>query len=1416
MHPYGKLGRAITSCVFVFLIAVSVTATAQTRDLTVDVLVNSTNSTGYNTNSASPGEYQRSPERYLEHLQVPYRVIDVSATSPPDLTQVPLIIAGHRGLNLSTAWQQAIQTAVQGGTGFVNLDWDTAIGTNSHIQAIFGATGSTSGTAGTSITVPAAVLSDGATPHYITALQSRWPVANPASAFPADLVYSFHQDDNGAQGTATCTLLTNGHGTVLAKIGSDPLLTVTTFGSGRAVHFGTYDYLRADRFGFVMGIDDLFWRSLVWAARKPFVLRGYPRYFAIQQDDPADGWSTRVNDMFNTSLTGTVAADGTGGPWKVTGMFQESDSDLNPGSQERQLLINYVNAGNLKLVPHTNTGGSGGDLYWTGQNSSQLTDSQWLANLNNLAVVKQGAGPNGSFNGTSDVLTFGAAMVPHFWDLSNNTGADMWNTLGIRYITEIQQPGVYYSGPCKTPAQRLQGKHPFRVYEQPPTNCNPNEIYSVYWADDYTVGSRAGLAAKTFFGFATQLQGAGYPAADARWPQVPQGITPALGLENWQAYTWRFWSSMAPVQIYNHDGGSMANSTTQERQGLISSLSPWLASRGVRHLFMEDMGAYLRARTKSTLTTGSVSPSTITLNFTGSATDANGAIVATNVLVFYGNDEGTSVNVPGFSNGTSVSFPNVTPPSLALSQNSLNFAGVPGGSNPPPQQVTVSNGGAGTLNWTASSSASWLSVSPGSGTNTGPLMISVNLSGLAQGTYTGTITVSASGATDSPQPITVTLVVSPAKLGVSPTSMTFSGFLGQPDPAAKPLTISNLGGGTINWSATTTGSFLSLSSTAGAAPSTTNVQASISGLGMGTYSGSVTVTGPGAQSSPQTVPVTLNVSGLLMSSNFSDGTMQGWAISPLGKAQNWTVANSAIQYNGGGHTQIYAGDGAWANYDLQVAVKLATLSDYPGGIRGRVNPNSGASYALWLYPNEKLIKLYRTVAWNIDSGFTLLGQASFTFDTASFHTFELLFNGSAITALVDGNSLISVTDNVLPSGMVALDTSNQVITFTNITVSSLVSNSDTMSSSASSLSYTAPVGGANPPAQSFTLNSSGGVLAWTAKNTASWLTLTPTSGNTGTSISASVNTGGLAVGTYNDTITAVSKGAQNSPVTISVQLTVAAQPTILAASPSSLNFFGATTLNPASQNTTVSNAGSGVMNWTGSTDSTWLSASPTSGAAPTTISVTANSSSLAVGQYNGNLILSSTGATNTPLNVPVSLYVGTLLFSDNFSSGNSNNWLISPLGHAADWSVVNGFFTYDGAGPTQAYTGSQGWTDYSFSADFKLSTTSNYPGGIRARLNLTTGAGYAVWFYPGSGFVRLYSVGQWNIDAGFATLAQAPLTFDTNIHNVRIDLKGSTITVYYDNKQIIQVTDATYASGGVAFDVSSQPIQYTNARVTSF
>jgi hypothetical protein len=675
-------------------------AAAQT-DLTVDVLINSTNTQGYHS-TAPVGEYQRYPERYLEHLQVPYRVIDVSQTPPasaPGLATTPLIIAGHQGLNLTSAWQQAIINAVQSGAGFVNLDWDTAIGSDAHMQAFFGCASSAAGTPGTAITLPATFLPDGASPHYITGLQKRFPIGNPGSD-SGDLVYQFHQDDNTVLNTATSTICldSQGHaapgGTVLARIGNDALLTVTTFGSGNAVSFGTYDYLRADRFGFVMGLDDLFWRSLVWAARKPFVMRGHPRFFAVQEDDTVGGWGTRVQEMFNTTFTGNSTPEvlldkstiNLGGPWKVTGNIITNDSDFTPGTAARQTVLDLVNAVTsfLRVTPQAVTGTTGGDLFWTcpcpPSSGGPLSDSNWTKNFNALTVFQIGNGPTGSNNGGNDSLSFAAHFTPHFWDLSDNTGTDL-HSLGFRYITEIQQPNAYYNQPPpgKTPLQRLPGVRPFRLYEQPPAGhpvANPNELWSVYWADNYTVHSTVleSSAPVSFFGFATQLQGMSYPTYFAVWPNSPS-IPDATALENWQAYIWRFWSGMAPVQIYTQDPGTGPAQAT-ERQSFIKTLSAWMGTNGANenvNVFMDDLGAYLQARTQSTLASASLDTSgtnpSLTMTLTGNATDGVGNATNTYALIFLKDDDGNLVTVPGFSSSQSPFTTNpITLPALPVVQ----------------------------------------------------------------------------------------------------------------------------------------------------------------------------------------------------------------------------------------------------------------------------------------------------------------------------------------------------------------------------------------------------------------------------------------------------------------------------------------------------------------------------------------------------------------------------------------------------------------------------------------------------------------------------------------------------------------------------------------------------------------------------
>jgi len=104
---------------------------------------------------------------------------------------------------------------------------------------------------------------------------------------------------------------------------------------------------------------------------------------------------------------------------------------------------------------------------------------------------------------------------------------------------------------------------------------------------------------------------------------------------------------------------------------------------------------------------------------------------------------------------------------IGFSPTSLTFTGTVGGTNPAAKPINISNTGGGTLSWTASDNAAWLTLSPASGSNSGALTASVNMTGLAAGTYSGIITVTASGSTNTPQQIPVSITLSATTAGTA-------------------------------------------------------------------------------------------------------------------------------------------------------------------------------------------------------------------------------------------------------------------------------------------------------------------------------------------------------------------------------------------------------------------------------------------------------------------------------------------------------------------------------------------------------------------------------------------------------------------------------------------------------------------------
>ena len=109
--------------------------------------------------------------------------------------------------------------------------------------------------------------------------------------------------------------------------------------------------------------------------------------------------------------------------------------------------------------------------------------------------------------------------------------------------------------------------------------------------------------------------------------------------------------------------------------------------------------------------------------------------------------------------------PSPAAPLLTLDKTSLRFGAVTNGAafvlQTAAQVVRLTQTGTGTVTWTATSNQPWLQVSPASGSGSANLSISVvSVGGLPVGsTVTGAITVTPTGASNTPGPIAVSLTL---------------------------------------------------------------------------------------------------------------------------------------------------------------------------------------------------------------------------------------------------------------------------------------------------------------------------------------------------------------------------------------------------------------------------------------------------------------------------------------------------------------------------------------------------------------------------------------------------------------------------------------------------------------------------------
>lgn len=203
-------------------------------------------------------------------------------------------------------------------------------------------------------------------------------------------------------------------------------------------------------------------------------------------------------------------------------------------------------------------------------------------------------------------------------------------------------------------------------------------------------------------------------------------------------------------------------------------------------------------------------------------------------------------------------------PALVVSQSGVRFQASQGNVAPPAQTIQVTNPGSGSLNFTAtattlSGNATWLAVTPATGTSTSAAPASLNISvdptGLAPGNYYGLVNISAPGAVNSPQLVEVVFNVlavctadcvgGNAGAVVAPTGLIFVAQAGS-NPPPQDVQVSN--------------------------PSGTAVELGTEGT-FQQGSGWFAVTAPGELQANQTVTLTVSINTAALTPGIYNGTL---------------------------------------------------------------------------------------------------------------------------------------------------------------------------------------------------------------------------------------------------------------------------------------------------------------------------------------------------------------------------------------------------------------------------------------------------------------------------------------------------------------------------------------------------------------
>jgi hypothetical protein len=233
-----------------------------------------------------------------------------------------------------------------------------------------------------------------------------------------------------------------------------------------------------------------------------------------------------------------------------------------------------------------------------------------------------------------------------------------------------------------------------------------------------------------------------------------------------------------------------------------------------------------------------------------------------------------------------------------------------------------------------------------------------------------------------------------------------------------------------------------------------------------------------------------NAPGQLFADDFTRGTDPGPIAPWIAQSGTWTVTGGALRA-GTNTLQTYGSTyitNSWTNFAIQAQVRFPS-GGFGGGLGSRLNRNTGARYAAWIYPEGspggssmlKLVKFQTWTSWSYNgASFTPMQQASLPGVGTNWHTLKLGCYGNQISVSYDGTVYINTTDTeatpYLTGGASVdlwTDTARYSMLVDNLVVTSLVNNS------LNSIKPLIPPA-SEPVIKSVALKDGAAVITWTA------------------------------------------------------------------------------------------------------------------------------------------------------------------------------------------------------------------------------------------------------------------------------------------------------------------------------------------------